>query len=220
MYLLITLLIVFYSQIEAQTIDPLQGKSIGIIGDSYVRNHKQPVEYTWHYKFAKKHGMLYYNYGKNGNAVAIDRGRFGIAMYKRYVKMKDSLDYIIVIAGHNDAGLLDSIGGIDGYKEKLSILCKGLLEKYPRAKIFFFTCWNCKNFQGSNFEKIVDVTIEVCRKYTIPVFDSARKSNIFAQDDQFRKIYFQSPTDHAHLNAKGHDRFLPVAEKFILDNIK
>lgn len=33
--------------------DPLYGKRIGVIGDSYVRNHREPVEYTWHYKFAK-----------------------------------------------------------------------------------------------------------------------------------------------------------------------
>ena len=46
--------------------DPLYGKRIGVIGDSYVRNHREPVEYTWHYKFAKKHGMQYFNYKSNG----------------------------------------------------------------------------------------------------------------------------------------------------------
>ena len=42
--------------------DELNGKRIGVIGDSYVRNHKEPFENTWHYKFAKKHGMEYFNY--------------------------------------------------------------------------------------------------------------------------------------------------------------
>jgi hypothetical protein len=112
--------------------DPLYGKRIGVIGDSYVRNHREPVEYTWHYKFAKKHGMQYFNYGRNGNCVAMPRARFGEAMYKRYKEMTDSLDYVVVIAGHNDASLLDSIG-IDNYKEKLGILCEGLIEKYPSA---------------------------------------------------------------------------------------
>ena len=51
--------------------DELNGKRIGVIGDSYVRNHKEPFENTWHYKFAKKHGMEYFNYGKNGNSIAI-----------------------------------------------------------------------------------------------------------------------------------------------------
>ena len=43
----------------------------------------------------------------------------------------------------------------------MEILCKGLVEKYPTAKIFFFTRWNCKNFKGSDSEKVVDAMIEV-----------------------------------------------------------
>lgn len=125
--------------------DPLYGKRIGVIGDSYVRNHREPVEYTWHYKFAKKHGMQYFNYGRNGNCVAMPRARFGEAMYKRYKEMTDSLDYVVVIAGHNDASLLDSIG-IDNYKEKLGILCEGLIEKYPSAKLVFLYLLDTKKF--------------------------------------------------------------------------
>jgi lysophospholipase L1-like esterase len=197
--------------------DALSGKRIGVIGDSYVRNHMQPVEYTWHYKFAKKHNMVYFNYGLNGNCVAMNRARFGEAMYTRYKKvMSDSLDYVVVIAGHNDATLLDSIGGIDVYKERLGILCEGLIDRYPKAKIFFFTCWNCKNFIGSNRQKVVDATKEVCGAYSIPVFDAARYSGIHAENDAFRKIYFQKPTDTAHLNALGHDLFLKRAEAFLL----
>ena len=194
----------------------LKGKKIGVIGDSYVRNHKDPVEFTWHYKFAQKHGMQYFNYGRNGNCIAMDRARFGEAMYKRYTSMQDSLDYVLVIAGHNDSNLLDSIGGIDIFKEKLSILCAGLVDKYPTAKIFFFSRWSVENFKGSNAEKTIDAMIEVCGNYSIPILDCARKGNIFAYNEAFRKQYFQRKEDTAHLNAKGHDRFLPFAENFIL----
>lgn len=196
--------------------EDLKGKRIGVIGDSYVRNHKEPVENTWHYKFAKKYGMEYHNFGKNGNCIALDRTRFGEAMYKRYTSMPDSLDYILVIAGHNDTGLLDSIGGIGAFKEKMSVLCKGLVNKYPSAKIFFFTRWITNDFEGSNAEKIVDAMIEVCRNYSIPIFDAAREGEIFTYNEKFRKLFFQTPTDMAHLNAKGHDRFLRTAESFIL----
>ena len=46
-----------------------------------------------------------------------------------------------------------------------------------------------------------------------PIFDSARKGGIYASNDHFRKIYFQNSknnTDTAHLNEKGHERFLKV----------
>ncbi len=210
--LLFIFIITACCRLNAQT-DALQGKTIGVLGDSYVKNHREPIENTWHYKMAMKHNMKYFNYGRNGNCVSIDRAKWGEAMYKRYKTMRDSLDYIVVIAGHNDASLLDSFG-IDTYKEKLGVLCEGLINKYPTAKIFFFTCW-CND--NPDFNKVVDASIEVCGNYGIPVFDSARKSNIFARSDKFRDIYFQNGRhDHAHLNAKGHDRFLPVAENFIL----
>lgn len=207
------------AQVEKTSIDELSGKRIGVIGDSYVKNHREPVENTWHYKFAQKHGMEYFNYGRNGNSIAYNSRQWGEAMYLRYKEMADSLDYVIVIGGHNDSFKLDSIGGIDNFKDKMEILCQGLVEKYPTAKIFFFTRWNCKNFKGSDSEKIVDAMIEVCGNYSIPILDCARKGSIYADNDTFRKIYFQprkNNTDTAHLNAKGHDRFLKVAENFIL----
>ena len=202
--------------------ETLRGAKFGIIGDSYVRNHREPVENTWHYKFAKKHGMEYYNYGRNGNCIAVDLKQWGTAMYKRYTEMRDDLDYVVVVAGHNDAapGRADSIG-MDAFKERLGILCQGLIERYPKARIFFFTPWTCNAFNGSMREKVVDAMLQVCGSYGIPVFDAARRSNIFATSEQFRKIYFQGGkgTDTAHLNSKGHDRFLPVAENFLMQYI-
>ena len=71
-----------------------QVRKIGVIGDSYVRNHKEPIENTWHYKFAQKHGMEYYNYGRNGNCIALDLARWGTGMYQRYKEMRNDLDIV------------------------------------------------------------------------------------------------------------------------------
>ena len=115
----------------AQT-DPLQGKRIGVIGDSYVKNHQNPVEYAWHYKLAKKHGMTYYNYGRNGSCVSIDMKTWGPAVVHRYQQMNDSLDIVVVIAGHNDAAHLadnvtDSTTTLANYREQCTRLCQGLI---------------------------------------------------------------------------------------------
>lgn len=191
----------------------LKGLRMGVFGDSYVRNHKEPFENTWHYKFAKKYGMEYQNYGRNGSCVALDRQRFGKAMWKRVDELPQELDLLVIIAGHNDAVLLDSIG-MERYEDRLDTLCIMLTERYPEARIAWFTPW-CND--NPNFENIVDATIKVCGRHGIPVFDAMRNSNIYARNDKFRDIYFQSGhTDHAHLNSKGHDRFLPLAEHFLL----
>lgn len=206
----------------AQT-DPLAGKRIGVIGDSYVKNHQNPVEYAWHSKLAKKHGMKYYNYGRNGSCVSIDMKTWGPAVVNRYQQMNDSLDVVVVIAGHNDAARLanavtDSTTTLNNYREQCAKLCKGLIEKYPRAYIYWFTPWANDN---PNFKVIVDATKDICGSMGIPVFDAYQNSNVFARSDQFRQIYFQGgKRDHAHLNNKGHDRFLPIAEHFILQYLQ
>ena len=40
--------------------------------------------------------------------------------------------------------------------------------------------------------------------------------------EAFRREYMQGKggADHAHLNAKGHERFMPIAENFILQYIE
>ena len=198
---------------------PLQGKKFAVIGDSYVANHRAPKEETWHYKFAKKHGMEYLNYGRNGACIAFDSPRWGKGLYHRYQEMDPELDYVVVIAGHNDWHKLDSIGGLGEFKVRLDSLCTGLIDRYPTAKIMFFTCWNTENFVGSQCESVVDAIKEVGGSHGIPVFDAARNSGIHVESPKFRKIYFQPSkgnTDHAHLNDAGHDLFLPTAEAFIL----
>lgn len=194
---------------------PLYGKTLHIIGDSYVKNHKRPVEESWHAKIAKKHGMTYNNYGWNGNCIAFDRTSegFGPPIYLRYTEMADSADYVIVMAGHNDAGSIGKLGTLDDFKEKLVLLCEGLIAKYPSAKIAFFTSWRVPR---PNFIEVATITEEVCNSYSIPVYNAQKNSGIYVWSQDFRKLYFQGPNDTAHLNDEGHDLFMNKAETFLL----
>lgn len=218
---ILSILFIFLAFLPAHAQNnPLAGKRIAFIGDSYVYNHRQPQEYTWHYKFVKKHGMVYLNYGKNGTCISRDRkGHPGEAIYKRVTQMADSLDYIVIIAGHNDACRMmpdmvrpDTVTE-DLLRQRLAFICDTLISKYPRAGIFFFTPWPRPDYP--NMERVTNIIKEVAGHYGIPVFDS-RQSGIHAGSAAFRKLFFQSPSDNAHLNAAGHDRFLPVAEDFLL----
>ena len=198
---------------------PLYGKRIGFLGDSYVRNHRRPVSETWHYKLADKYNMEYHNYGRNGSRVSVDDPRFGEALYKRYATdMNDSLDYVVVVAGHNDASNLKEIGGIKEYEKRLNELLDGLQQKFPNAKIYWFTSWRAADSEKvKDFQRVVKSTRKLCAKHGIPMFD-ATQSSIAADNEDFRKQYFQAPQDGAHLNAQGHDLFLTEAEKFMISN--
>lgn len=195
---------------------PLCGKKIIVFGDSYVQNSAGTIQETWHYKLAAKYNMEYRNFGWNGNCVAYDRTaeNFGPAMYERYQVLPEHADYVIVCAGHNDASRMARSGeGTDFFREKLKVLCEALIHKYPGAKLCFVTPWAVPR---PMFPEMTAVLLEVCASYSIPVFDATRNSGIYVMDEQFRSLYFQSPGDTAHLNAAGHDLFLPKMEHFLL----
>ena len=174
----------------------LYGKTFVIFGDSYVQNHVRPIEETWHYKLATKYNMEYHNFGWNGNCVA------------------EKADYVVVCAGHNDAfQMARRSEGTEFFREKLKVLCEALIAKYPSAKLCFVTPWRVPR---PMFEEMTAVLLEVCASYSIPVFDATRYSGIYVWDENFRKIYFQAPGDTAHLNAAGHDLFMPKMEHFML----
>lgn len=201
----------------AQTPDNhLKGKIINVIGDSYVRNHRRPYQEAWHSLVAERNGMTYRNYGRNGNCIAFDRTKegFGESMLERYKEMNDTADYVLVIAGHNDADKIkNNPDSLEIFKTALHQLCEGLIGKFPTAKIAFVTPWHVNR---PGFPQVTDAIVEICGEYSIPVFNAAKESGIYVGSDEFRKIYFQGPNDTAHLNAIGHERFYPRGLAFIL----
>lgn len=196
--------------------DPLKDKVINVIGDSYVQNHSRPFEETWHYKVAAKHGMTYHNYGRNGGCVAFDRTNrgFGKPLYVRYKDMADDADYVLVIAGHNDAYLVDmNTDSLAVFDKHLVDFCQGLRTKYPKAKIGWVTPWNVHD---TVFPLIISRIEAVCPLYGIKVLNSGLTSGINPNDAGFRKKYFQEEDDNAHLSSAGHDLLVEWGEQFLL----
>ncbi len=196
---------------------PLQGKVINVIGDSYVRNHRRPFTEAWHYKVAERLGLTYNNYGRNGGCIAFDRSRegFGKSILQRFREMTDTADYVLVIAGHNDADKIKgSADSLAMFRDSLDALCQGLLTKYPRAKVAFVTPWAVPR---PGFAEVIQTILEVCAAHGIPVLNAAATSGINVADEGFRKRYFQAPHDTAHLNAAGHDLLVSWGERFLLE---
>lgn len=189
---------------------------LNVIGDSYVANHRRPKEEAWHYKLAEKHGFTYNNYGRNGSCVAFDRTNdgkynFGPAMWVRYTAMDPAADYVIIIAGHNDADKVkDNPDSLAMFRDSLETLLSGIEQLCPKAKIGYVTPWYVDR---PGFRQVCNVIKKVCKRHHIPVlWNYTPKCVIQVRDADFRKKYFQGPNDTAHLTAAGHDLFLPVAE--------
>lgn len=197
----------------------LYQKKMCIIGDSYVANHQQSYTLTWHYLIAQENEMVYANYGINGNGlVASGSPATGTPVVDRYGNMDNDADYVVVVGGKNDYNTQISIAS---FKTGLATLCSGLISKYVErgSKIAFFTPWDDYD-SGTDPSSIklieyVDAIIEVCGKYSIPVFDSSRRSSMYMFNSTFRTNYCQSSTDISHLNANGHKLFKNKAFNFL-----
>ncbi len=192
-----------------------EGKTMVVIGDSYVRNHRRPVEETWHARVAARLGMNYRNYGRNGNCIAFDRTDrgFGKSMLERYHEMTDTADFVLVIAGHNDAyKVLNSQDTLALFRQRLDSLCTRLRAKYPQAAIGFVTPWAVER---PGFAEVSASIREICARHGFPVLDAARTSGIRPMDADFRHRYFQADKDEAHLNADGHALLLDWGEQFL-----
>ena len=196
---------------------------INVLGDSYVANHLRPAEESWHYKMAQQLDMTYNNYGRNGSCVAFDRSHdgkfnFGPALWVRYTAMDPNADYVLIIAGHNDAGKVGTnADSLKMFKDSLEVLLCGIEKLCPKARIGYVTPWYVDR---EGFAQVTKVIKKVCKKHHIPVLCNYDKRCIIkVRDAQFRRQYFQSGNDTAHLNAKGHDLFLPVAKEWFMKKV-
>lgn len=196
--------------------EPLEGKVVNVLGDSYVRNHRRPFEETWHYRMAAVHGMKYNNYGRNGSCVAFDRSRegFGPSLLVRYQEMDADADLVLIIAGHNDAVKVGcSKDSLVMFTDSLDLLLYKVREQCPKARIAWVTPWYVDQ---DGFKPVVRAIKKVCKRHKVPVLDNYRKSSVIkVRDADFREQYFQGDNDTAHLNKSGHELFLTTGDRFI-----
>ena len=181
-----------------------KGKSGGTLvalGDSYVANMRESPDETWYARYAASRGLVYRQYGINGNGLAV-QGKNGTRMSERYKEMIPDADYVIVVGGHNDAALIrKGFGTREQFRREMVILIDGLRAKYPEAKICFITPWKVDE---PCFPEMLDDFRSVCRAKGMPFYDAAEQSGIDPEDPAVRLKYFQGPEDRAHLNKAGH----------------
>lgn len=212
---IITLTLIMVS-LGAAADDSLKGKTIAIFGDSYVRNHKDAWSNAWHSRAAERLGMFQLNYGRNGSAISFDRTAegFGPAMTERYKELPEHLDYLLIVAGHNDADRLAQTDGREWpqFCAALDTLLTGVRARYPEARIGYVTPWGVDR---PYFREVTDEIHAACARHGIPVLDMTSPDVVDVNSPDFRAKYFQRPDDTAHLNARGHALLIDRGVEFI-----
>lgn len=194
----------------------LAGKTLCVFGDSYVRNHRCPASETWHAKAAERLGMRYVNMGVNGSSVLYDRTAegFGEAMTRRWRELPDSVDCLLIIAGHNDATMISSAQELARFADALRGMLADIAAAHPATRVGFVTPWHVDR---PGFNEVIDTIRDVCAANGVEVFDAEAAGGIRVNDDAFREKYFQNGglNDTAHLNDAGHDLIAAKGAAFI-----
>ena len=209
--------------------DILYGKTLVALGDSLFHGNKLGNEATWINKLGKKHNMTVYNYGVNGNTVAVqDDETKTPPMCVRYADMADGADYVVVLGGANDKRLHVPIGKDDDtdphtFKGALNVLILGISEKYPRAKVLFMTNynrWPTANKLGISDLAYVTAMEDVCRKYAIPCFNNYYNSGISFQNPAHKPWIDEGLVlgigENRHFSDEAYDWLLPKYEALLM----
>ena len=197
----------------------LVGKTIHVMGDSYVSPTSLEDGKIWPELLAEKYEMTYRNYGQSGNGIVSPEAS-GTPMVTRYKQMNNVADIVFVVGGRNDYNQSYPVGKVgdtttETFCGALSVLIDGLREKYPNSLILFSTSW----YVNEDMKAYTDATLAVCEAKGIPCFHAADQSlsGVYMDQSSFRSIYCNTPSDVSHLNAKGMKLVLPKFEKFIAE---
>ena len=217
---------VFTSESSSSS-SPLNGQKLLAIGDSFVKGHTLSEDKTWVSKIAQRNSMTKYVYATNGVSLAYAAGQSSTALVNTMSTITaqvPSADYVLLLAGHNDANP-DLNGGSaipigentdlqnTSFKGALNQTINALLNAYPTAKILFLTPFNRRGIE----EPYVEAMKEICGIWCIPCFDNYHSSGICFQSDAQSNVYELSAS--LHLNEAGQERISKLYESILVNNL-
>ena len=178
-------------------------------------------------RIGTKYSMTFYKEGYSGYAFsASHRGRIGSVIENFIQKHPDeSIDYVILEGGTNDAWDQTAIGSVSAgfnkadldtttYAGAVESSVAALKSAYPKATIGFIIVyrmpiakWYGQEIQGlrnnAKMEPYMNTLIEICEKWELPYVD-------FYHDDAFNNDVLKTNTntytsDGIHINSAGYD---------------
>lgn len=189
------------------------GKVWNVIGDS-ITEHNAKTTKNYQDYIADKIMCTVNNYGQSGTGWFND-WTTNVAFFKRLGALSSSADLITVFGGTNDWGetgkplVMGTFGDTDPnatFYGAVDYTITHLVTQFPTKTIAVFTpsprnnSWGTSS-TGITLEQVTDAIIKVCKKYSVPVLDLYRVSNMYAWDSSYRTY---AMPDGLHPNDNGH----------------
>lgn len=200
----------------------LKGKKINFLGDSITEGCGTDLRFDE--ILCSKTGAIGRNYGIGGTRIAKNVQPSVNPLFDQYFDsridaMDPDADIVVVFGGTNDFGHGDAQIGtmsdrtVDTFYGGMHRTIIDLKNKYPRAEIVFMTPMHRGNEldprgdgvkpEGTNapLKLYVDIILEVCEYYSIPVLDLWRVSGIQPAIPVVRELFMP---DGLHPSRDGH----------------
>ena len=207
-------------------VNPFYGKILNVLGDSQTASnyHKTKIYHDWVKELIGFSTVN--NYGYDGATITNISTSHYKYLSEVYSNMSNDADLIIVMAGINELIQKTTIGNPTDTSNTtlygaLKVLFKGLRQKYPGKPIMFITPTHSNNPAvlngetscGKNLKEVVEIIIDICKLYSIPVFDAYSLTGIDPS------VYAGTVnTDLLHLNNSGQEILGKMVSNFIIQN--
>ena len=210
----------------------VQGKTVCFLGDSITEGcGASATEKCFVSLFAAAHpATRVHNYGIGGTRIADQKVptelKYEFPFYTRVEQMEYNADLICVFGGTNDFGHGDAPMGKLGNKTPdtfygaLYTLSEKLLQRYPDAKIVFFTPLHCawettptKRADGAwVLADYVNAVRQNADKFAFPILDLWEVSGMLPVTAEEREKFMP---DGLHPNDAGYERLFTIINSFI-----
>ena len=213
----------------------LNGKTVCFLGDSITEGAGASIKnncYVSLFKTAHPEATVH-NFGIGGTRIArqthpSESPRWDLDFVSRVPEMPEEADVICVFGGTNDFGRGDAPMGKFGDTENdtfygaLYALSLALINKYPTARIVFFTPLH-RDYKGESsvtvrtdgewtLEDYVDAVRQNAAYFAFPVLDLHVMSGFQPHVPIIKELY---TADGLHPNDRGYERLFRIVNKFI-----
>jgi hypothetical protein len=222
-----------YSDWKALEKSHIYGKKIIGIGDSLMHGNNIGTSYTW-LNLLSEYGMKPYNYGINGNTVAVQTVETtNPPMVNRISTIHDTVpdcDYFVLIGGANDNRLSVPLGDTDStdtstFCGALNSIIDQVRELYPKCHIVFMTNYDrnpATNNLGLKDIDYVNAMLNVCAEKHVFCYDNYHDSGVDFFDDNFTawadEGVYQGGTANHHFSPEGYKWLLPKYLNLVKSN--